>query len=283
MVDCLFFDTTKDITNPQLMRTLKGHISDINTARFFPSGTVVLSGGSDMLLKIWTLMQDCMCVAEFKGHKRGILSSDFVDRGRNIVSSSRDGTAILWDVPSQTNIYSWGDGYDAINECRITPHTSAPSEAKDARDVNTDGKLLLLASEAKKVQGYDLRQRSQIFSCNTTSAVNSIVGFPQMEYLISGEQDGTATCWDKRNLQTPYKQINLEHSPITKLLQRNNEHCFIGCGNGMTYDWNVLIDHMPLGSLVSDTEPIYGISTRKPDEIATLSRRGTIRIYSVPL
>lgn len=34
-----------------LKRVLEGHISDINICRFFPSGIVVLSGGSDLRIK----------------------------------------------------------------------------------------------------------------------------------------------------------------------------------------------------------------------------------------
>jgi len=274
------FDTTQDVTNPKLMRNLKGHLSDIYTCRFFPSRTVVLSGGGDMVLKIWTLMQDGMCVAELKGHKTGILSSDLIERGRNIVSSSRDGTAILWDVPSQNKIYDWGDKQHAINECRIAPHTSSATASKDVRDVGTDGKLLLLASDDRKIEGYDLRQRSGVFSCKTGSPVNTVVGLSHSEHIISGEHDGTVTCWDKRNMQIPSKHINLENSTITRLLERDCR-CWIGCGNGLTYDWDPLVDNMPLGSLVSDIEPITGIAYRKPDELATVSRRGILRIYSI--
>ena len=34
-----------------IKRKLNGHISDVNVCRFFPSGLVVLSGGSDLKLK----------------------------------------------------------------------------------------------------------------------------------------------------------------------------------------------------------------------------------------
>lgn len=34
----------------------------------------------------------------------GVLDCDFIERGRNVVSASRDGTALLHDVPTQTII-----------------------------------------------------------------------------------------------------------------------------------------------------------------------------------
>lgn len=43
---------------------------DVETCRFFPSGIVVLSGGSDMRLKIWSA-QDGTCPRTLIGHTGG--------------------------------------------------------------------------------------------------------------------------------------------------------------------------------------------------------------------
>ena len=40
-------------------------------ARFFPSGKVILSGGADMSIKLWSLELDGACAAQLKGHTRG--------------------------------------------------------------------------------------------------------------------------------------------------------------------------------------------------------------------
>jgi len=46
-----------------------------------------------------------------------VLEVDFVERGRNVVSCSRDGTAKLWDVSQQQCIhtYSTSSGLGVIN------------------------------------------------------------------------------------------------------------------------------------------------------------------------
>lgn len=51
-------------------RLLEGHVYDVNCCRFFPSGLVVLSGGMDAQLKVWSA-EDASCAATFKGHKGG--------------------------------------------------------------------------------------------------------------------------------------------------------------------------------------------------------------------
>lgn len=54
---------------------------------------------------------------------------DFVEKGRNVVSCSRDGTARLWDVSQQKCLHVYGENEDSlmglpINACavRATSH-----------------------------------------------------------------------------------------------------------------------------------------------------------------
>lgn len=118
-------------------KELTGHILDVDVAKFFPSGKVILSGGADLALKIWSLENDGLCAAQLKGHKRGkmliilayfegVTSCDFVDRGRNVVSCSKDGQAILWNVPTQEVIHKWSSNNE-LNSCSLFPHQLASS------------------------------------------------------------------------------------------------------------------------------------------------------------
>jgi len=76
----LIWDTSSGV----LRHSLEGHISDVNTCRFFPSGKVVLSGGADLRLKIWSA-EDGSCPVTLKGHTGGVVDTAVVDRGRNIL------------------------------------------------------------------------------------------------------------------------------------------------------------------------------------------------------
>jgi len=53
-----------------LQRELKGHVGDVYTCRFFPSGIVVLSGGADMQLKVWSA-ETGKCATTLIGHRAG--------------------------------------------------------------------------------------------------------------------------------------------------------------------------------------------------------------------
>jgi proteasomal ATPase-associated factor 1 len=54
-------------------------------SKFFPSGQVLLSSGSDRQIKLWNLL-DGACAATLKGHVLGVTGIDFIDRGRNFIS-----------------------------------------------------------------------------------------------------------------------------------------------------------------------------------------------------
>ena len=48
-----------------------------------------------------------------------ILDSDIIDRGRNIVTCSRDGTAKLWDVGQQSCLGTFEEIGGDVNACSI--------------------------------------------------------------------------------------------------------------------------------------------------------------------
>ncbi len=69
--DCQLYNLARPILLLScLQRTLEGHVGDIYTCRYFPSGIVVLSGGADLRLKIWSV-QDGSCPRTLTGHTRG--------------------------------------------------------------------------------------------------------------------------------------------------------------------------------------------------------------------
>lgn len=50
--------------------TLKGHLSDVTTVQFFPSNLVVLTGGADFQIKIWSILDGSNPVT-LQGHTSG--------------------------------------------------------------------------------------------------------------------------------------------------------------------------------------------------------------------
>ncbi|KAL6065856.1 Proteasomal ATPase-associated factor 1 [Balamuthia mandrillaris] len=211
-----------------LRRDLQGHVGDVNTLKWFPSGKVVLSGSSDYQLKIWDVLRG-ECGATLKGHAGGILGCGIVDRGRNVVSCSRDSTARLWDVSTQSTIAIFGKEATSkagpANDCCLQQHpvaSGSPSAdevpAMAANEVGTEGKLLIVAHEKAIVNGFDLRNRTCLFSLPGSSAFNccSMLG----NTIIAGAHNGEIYCWDVRRLDHPRLCVQRSLSPI-------NDVCFV--------------------------------------------------------
>jgi len=63
-------------------------VIDAYTCRFFPSGVVILSGGADCCIKIWSA-ETGDCPVTLSGHKGAIQDTCVVERGRNVISVSK--------------------------------------------------------------------------------------------------------------------------------------------------------------------------------------------------
>jgi WD40 repeat protein len=83
----------------------------VNCVKWFPSGQVAMSGGSDTLVKLWDLENeldlDDEAAAVLKGeHKTGVLSLGYVGRGAEVISGSRE-SCIMWKVGTQTKMQAF--------------------------------------------------------------------------------------------------------------------------------------------------------------------------------
>ncbi|NWW30920.1 PAAF1 factor, partial [Panurus biarmicus] len=202
-------------------RLLEGHVYDVNCCRFFPSGLVVLSGGMDAQLKIWSA-EDASCVVTFKGHKGGILDTAIVDRGRNVLSCSRDGTARLWDCGKSACLGIIADCGSPVNGIAVGTADSSlnlgtPEKPPSEREVRTEGKILLLAREDKKLQGVGLQSRQPVFLFVGSDAFNCCT-FLSSTYILAGTQDGNIYQLDVRNTNAPIQVIHRSGAPVLSLL-----------------------------------------------------------------
>ncbi|KAF8986481.1 Proteasomal ATPase-associated factor 1 [Entomortierella lignicola] len=191
----------------RMTQELKGHFQYVNTCRFFPSGQVVLSGGGDFLLKIWSAL-DGSCPVTMKGHVKPISDTAIIDRGRNIVSSSNDGSVKLWEVDSSKLRASGAtirtlsqydskvnaialDAWQTNQDLRIVP---------DSREVGTEGKLVIAATEGGVLYGLDVRASEEVFqrkSYNTTP-LRACVFSAHNSLIATGTSEGVVELFDIR-------------------------------------------------------------------------------------
>ncbi|XP_011900574.1 PREDICTED: proteasomal ATPase-associated factor 1 [Cercocebus atys] len=262
-------------------RVLEGHVFDVNCCRFFPSGLVVLSGGMDAQLKIWSA-EDASCVVTFKGHKGGILDTAIVDRGRNVVSGSRDGTARLWDCGRSACLGVLADCGSSINGVAVgaadnSINLGSPEQMPSEREVGTEAKMLLLAREDKKLQCLGLQSRQPVFLFIGSDAFNCCT-FLSGFLLLAGTQDGNIYQLDVRSPGAPVQVIHRSGAPVLSLLSFRDG--FIASqGDGSCFIVQQDLDYVT-ELTGADCDPVYKVATWEK-QIYTCCRDGLVRRYQL--
>ncbi|XP_040433636.1 proteasomal ATPase-associated factor 1 isoform X2 [Cygnus olor] len=112
----------------------------------------------------WPLSAFCAVSERGLSFGAGILDTAVVDRGRNVLSCSRDGTARLWDCGKSACLAVVADCGSPVNGIAVgaadnSVNLGAPEKTPSEREIGTEGKILLLAREDKKLQGVGLQSR----------------------------------------------------------------------------------------------------------------------------
>ncbi|KAI0222285.1 Proteasomal ATPase-associated factor 1 [Lamellibrachia satsuma] len=264
----------------EVRRDLDGHLGDVYSCRFFPSGVVILSGSADMRLKIWSA-ETGQCAATLVGHQGGVNDTAIVDRGRNVVSVSSDGTARLWDCGSQTCLSVVSAGCGVIGGCAVGAPLSGclpPAQPADEKEVGTDGKMLLLACDNGHLLGHALQGGEKIFDVSCCDAVNCCT-FVSDTLVVCGTQDGHIYLVDIRNTGVPLKIQSENRSAILSLLP-SRQGVYISTGDGSCFYQN---QHFETVTELTgpDIDSVYRVAT-DGCFLYTSSRDGTVRKYICP-
>ncbi|XP_068756975.1 proteasomal ATPase-associated factor 1-like [Montipora capricornis] len=276
-----------DTGNGVLRRQLEGHISDVDTCRFFPSGKVVLSGGADLRLKIWST-EDGSCPVTLKGHTGGVVDTAIIDRGRNILSCSRDGSARLWDCGEAKCLAVVSKSDCPVNSCALMQLQEMKNGASDTlhseHEVGTDGKLLLLAMEDGSFDAVDIYNREKVFHFKCPSAVNCCT-FVSDHEAVAGTEDGSLWIIDIRSASSPVGVFRRSASPVLSFSMYGTPGVVSSTGDGSCFFWSSeLLRQTREAEVISweligpDCDPVYRVS-HSSNAIYTACRDAKIRKY----
>jgi proteasomal ATPase-associated factor 1 len=155
--------------------TLSAHLLDVNRVLFFPSGRVLLSASSDMLVKVFDVATG-VCAATLK-NKVPVLGIAIIERGRNVLSCARDGSLSLWEIASQQCIQSFELDDKSLNDCvsdnAATSGFGDATATSPAQQHFQSGQVCLAASESGALHLVDLRapRLSSSATCRGSSRV----------------------------------------------------------------------------------------------------------------
>ncbi|NXL80072.1 PAAF1 factor, partial [Leptocoma aspasia] len=250
----------------------------------------VRASGLDVLCSAWSQQPSsawetwCFsCVYEQSlWFHAGILDTAIVDRGRNVLSCSRDGTARLWDCGKSACLGIIADCASPVNGIAVGTADSSlnlgtPEKPPSEREVGTEGKILLLAREDKKLQGVGLQSRQPVFLFVGSDAFNCCT-FLSSTYILAGTQDGNIYQLDVRNTNAPVQVIHRSGAPVLSLLPYQDG--FIASqGDGTCFIVQQDLDYV-LDLTEADCDPVYKVASWER-EIYTCCRDGIVRRYQL--
>jgi len=266
-----------DAQSGEVRREFTEHVGEIYCGSLFPSGIVGLTSGADMQIKIWSAT-DGKCPVTLKGHTKAVNDTDLIEKGRNIISCSKDGCLKVWNCASSSCTLSTDIG-GTLNSCCVVDLNKANESVHTDNKEALEHKLGVVGSEHGEVVFVQLssNQILQRYTCN--SAVNKVIPSINHNSVLVGCENGEVLELDVKNPVSLINSIHASNSPVISLLSLGEGKILCGRQDGTCTLYNTRSSHQIVLS-GPDYERITGIS-RDDEYIYTGSRDGVVRKYKV--
>jgi serine/threonine protein kinase len=162
-------------------RILGTHEKEATSVAITGSGDLAASGGTDCIIKLWSLSSEKL-IAELRGHELGpIHSLSFSPTGNRLVSGGEDGTLRVWDVAAGKELIVRREHQSAVVCVLYSPQGNLIASG------GMDGTIRLWDSETAEPLGV-LSGHSRKTRC--------LAFHPTDPLLVSGSLDGTIRFWN---------------------------------------------------------------------------------------
>ena len=91
-------DSTVRLWNGKILRTLYGHQDRVNSVSWRSDSLVIVTGGEDGAVKLWSIETGEFKTLEGIEHSAAVLSASFIPHSSQLVSIDRDGKIIMWNL-----------------------------------------------------------------------------------------------------------------------------------------------------------------------------------------
>jgi len=166
----------------------------VNAIAVKADGTLLAAGGQDNLIHLLNVA-DGKLLATLKGHTGPVLNLAFTPDGQRLASTSADGSARIWTVPSDTDLREAKapDQVKAANPLTLSGHKGAVS----ALAITPDGQTLITGGDDATVRLWNLSDGAPARTIEGHSApVLALAVSPDGHSLLSGSADKLARLFD---------------------------------------------------------------------------------------
>lgn len=214
------------LPSTKLLRTLRGHMGKVNTVAFRPDGGLLASGSGYKPVRVWNAATG-LEIRKFEGHTRWTSGSnvDFLLVGKQILSSSVDGTVRRWNITDDDT----NGTMLASQTCPIRFMCTSLNEKLLAFGED-DG--LIRFGEISTGEMSELRTESN-------AGVRTLAFSPDGIYLASGMENHIIRLWNLET-QAEVRTFNGHTNVILSLsFSQNGQQLLSSSGDNATRQWRV--------------------------------------------
>ena len=166
-------------TTGQLIRTLSGHSSSVESIAISGDGQILASGCWDNTIKLWSVTTGRE-IRTLTGHNNRVTSVAISSDGQILASVSGDNTIKLWSVTTGKEIHT------------LTGHSSKVTSVA----IISDGQILAIGHEDKTIKLWSVTTGREIHTLTGHSkSVTSVAISSDGQILASGSWDNTIKLW----------------------------------------------------------------------------------------
>lgn len=186
---------------------LKAHDGAVSTVKFTTQGDHILSGGSDGVVRLWSLSSGQQ-LRQFKGAATKINDVALSSTGEYVVASCEDGSARIWPVFA-----------DVIDPDNVRPTSILEhKEPLKAVSVSPNGKLIATGGADKQVRVWDQLSGELLAHFEGHAGTVKKLAFqPSGDQLVSTGTDYRVRKWEVPASQTTGQQVVLEKNSLQNL------------------------------------------------------------------
>jgi WD40 repeat protein/serine/threonine protein kinase len=197
----------------QVRSVIDRHAGEATGASFSTDGGLILTSSADGTARVWDASglwaknnADTVKVVQekiLKGHRGSVLSATFSADSSSIVTTSEDGTAIVWDAASGDQLYTLAGHTAAVTAAAFSPTGDRVVTASndgtvkiwDARRVTVDADDLA-ADEDEPAKDSDAGRKEILTLAGHSREVTSVAFSPgDGRYILTASVDGKAILW----------------------------------------------------------------------------------------
>ncbi|CAI4062034.1 Rpn14p SKDI_07G2510 [Saccharomyces kudriavzevii IFO 1802] len=264
----------------------QAHAGEISTIKFFPSGEALISGSQDMRLKIWSV-KDGSNPRTLIGHRAKITDIAIIDRGRNVLSASLDGSIRLWECGTATTIHTFNrkenpsDGVNSIVTFMDTDKLSLeiPTFKSTNLEFGTCGKHVIAGHVSGVITVHDVFSKEQTIQLPSkfTSACNSLaIDVNEANYVYAGYENGMLAQWDLTSPECPVDEFFVNEGIPINSLYCVSDTLFVSSGPDTSLKLDIIRDPGTQRPKIASKTPTFFVSNdNEVSQFCLIGRNGS--------